>query len=135
MAATYRPEGFHTVNPYLILEGAGAVLEFLESLQEPADMYYGERGAGVRDPGGNQRWLATTIEEMSFEEAERRKKEAGGQRLPGHASASVLTTIAVMSSCCGASPVKRWISATRARTISPADNRGSTPASQRAKAS
>jgi PhnB protein len=48
--------------------GAGA-----ESLAEPADQFYGDRMAGVRDVFGNQWWLATHFEDVSAEEAERRQ--------------------------------------------------------------
>jgi uncharacterized glyoxalase superfamily protein PhnB len=48
--------------------GAGA-----ESLAEPADQFYGDRMAGVRDAFGNQWWLATHFEDVSAEEAERRQ--------------------------------------------------------------
>lgn len=49
--------------------GAGAI-----SLMEPAQMYYGERGSGVRDPWGNQWYLATRNEEVSWSELEERAK-------------------------------------------------------------
>jgi PhnB protein len=45
------------------------------SLMEPSDQFYGERMAGVRDPAGNQWFLATHIEDMSDEEMVRRAEE------------------------------------------------------------
>ena len=42
------------------------------SLREPADQFYGERSAGVRDAFGNEWWLATHIEDVSPEEIQRR---------------------------------------------------------------
>jgi PhnB protein len=132
------PEGYHSVTPYLIVEGAERLMEFLErafgaqagekmldqqgrimhaevrigdsvvmlgesnqknpptrsffhmylgetdryyekalaagatSVQEPTDEFYGDRTAGVRDPFGNQWWIATHIEDVSPEELERR---------------------------------------------------------------
>jgi len=42
------------------------------SLSEPADMFYGDRGAGVKDASGNTWWLATHIEDVSKEELGRR---------------------------------------------------------------
>jgi PhnB protein len=46
---------------------AGAV-----SLMEPADQFYGDRNAGVRDPSGNIWWIGTRVEDISREELERR---------------------------------------------------------------
>lgn len=47
-----------------------------ESLMEPADQFYGNRSAGVKDPAGNIWWLATLIEELSGEEIQRRAADA-----------------------------------------------------------
>lgn len=46
---------------------AGAV-----TLREPADQFYGDRTAGVRDPFGNQWWISTHIEDVSPEEMKKR---------------------------------------------------------------
>ena len=131
-----RPEGFHTVNPYLVVSGAAEVIEFLKqafdakevgerfkapdgkimhaavqigdsivevgdavepmpmnlhmyvddvdglygraiavggvSVREPTTTLYGDRSAGVRDPGGNNWWLACQVEDVSSEEIMRR---------------------------------------------------------------
>lgn len=48
---------------------AGAV-----SIMEPADQFYGDRNAGVKDASGNQWWIATHIEDVSQEEMDRRMK-------------------------------------------------------------
>jgi PhnB protein len=54
--------------------GAGAV-----SLREPADQFYGDRTAGVKDLAGNHWWIATHLEDVPPEElklrAERWMKE------------------------------------------------------------
>ena len=42
------------------------------SLREPADQFYGDRSAGVKDPFGNEWWLATHIEDVTPEEIEKR---------------------------------------------------------------
>ena len=42
------------------------------SLREPADMFYGDRMAGVRDPVGNHWWIATHKEDLSAAELARR---------------------------------------------------------------
>jgi uncharacterized glyoxalase superfamily protein PhnB len=45
------------------------------SLMEPADQFYGDRNAGVRDACGNSWWIATHVEDVSPEEMTRREKE------------------------------------------------------------
>lgn len=57
--------------------GAGAT-----SLREPTDQFYGDRNAGVRDPAGNQWWIATHVEDVSREEMQRRMS-AQQQRAAG----------------------------------------------------
>jgi PhnB protein len=42
------------------------------SVMEPADQFYGDRNAGVKDPVGNIWWIATHIEDVSDEELARR---------------------------------------------------------------
>lgn len=44
------------------------------SLREPTNEYYGDRSCGVADGFGNQWWIATHIEDVSVEEAEKRRK-------------------------------------------------------------
>jgi PhnB protein len=50
------------------------------SLQEPADQFYGDRMAGVRDPVGNSWWIATHVEDVSEEELSRRARERFAQQ-------------------------------------------------------
>jgi len=38
------------------------------SIREPADQFYGDRNAGVRDASGNTWWIATRVREVSPEE-------------------------------------------------------------------
>lgn len=45
------------------------------SVQEPADMFYGDRNAGVKDPTGNSWWIATHREDLAPEELAKRAKE------------------------------------------------------------
>tara|TARA_R110002095_G_scaffold18567_2_gene21392 strand:- start:5232 stop:5684 length:453 start_codon:yes stop_codon:yes gene_type:complete len=140
MAPHYIPKGYHTVTPYLLVEGAPELMEFLKtvfeatvilishhddkighavmqvgdsvieladaceewgvtsaaihiyvpdvdatyqnalqagatSLREPADLFYGERGASVKDPFGIQWHIAAQIEELSTEEIFRRAEK------------------------------------------------------------
>jgi PhnB protein len=44
------------------------------SVMEPADQFYGDRHGSVKDPSGNTWWIATHIEDVSWEEIERRAK-------------------------------------------------------------
>ena len=58
-------------NTYRAALAAGAT-----SLMEPADQFYGDRNAGVKDPFGNAWWIATHVEDVAPEEMERRVKAA-----------------------------------------------------------
>ena len=42
------------------------------STSEPADQFYGDRSAGIKDPVGNQWWIATHKEDVPPEEIARR---------------------------------------------------------------
>ena len=42
------------------------------STSEPADQFYGDRSAGIKDPLGNQWWIATHKEDVPPEEIARR---------------------------------------------------------------
>jgi uncharacterized glyoxalase superfamily protein PhnB len=42
------------------------------SVMEPADQFYGDRNAGVKDPSGNIWWIGTHQEDVSPEELARR---------------------------------------------------------------
>jgi uncharacterized glyoxalase superfamily protein PhnB len=46
-----------------------------DSLYEPADMFYGERSAGVVDPAGNHWYISTHTEELTPDELRRRAAE------------------------------------------------------------
>ncbi len=45
------------------------------SLMEPVDQFYGNREAGLKDPQGNQWWIARQIEELTSEEMQKRLDE------------------------------------------------------------
>ena len=53
-----------------------------ESIREPVDEFYGDRSAGVKDPWGNQWWIATHIEDVEGEELKRRAEEFEKQGAP-----------------------------------------------------
>lgn len=42
------------------------------SVREPADQFYGDRNAGVKDPSGNSWWITTHVEDVPPEEMARR---------------------------------------------------------------
>jgi PhnB protein len=46
------------------------------SISEPADQFYGDRHAGVKDTNGISWWIATHIEDVPPEELARRAKRA-----------------------------------------------------------
>jgi len=46
-----------------------------KSVMEPADQFYGDRSAGVRDSNGIQWWMASHAEDVSKEEMQRRNVE------------------------------------------------------------
>jgi PhnB protein len=50
---------------------AGAV-----SISEPATQFYGDRHGAVKDPCGNQWWIATHVEDVPSDEMERRAAAA-----------------------------------------------------------
>jgi uncharacterized glyoxalase superfamily protein PhnB len=132
------PDGYHTVTPYLVVEGVDELIDFLKqafdaveteripgpegkvghgevrigdsavmmgeasgewkampgmiylyvndtdatykraleagatSVMEPADQFYGDRNAGVKDASGNMWWIATRKENVSPEELRKR---------------------------------------------------------------
>ena len=49
------------------------------SLMEPADQFYGDRSAGVKDAVGNQWWIATHQEDVPPDEMLKRARAAGMQ--------------------------------------------------------
>ena len=49
------------------------------SIMEPADQYYGDRNAAVKDPGGNIWYIATHVEDVPPDELQRRAAQAAGQ--------------------------------------------------------
>ena len=76
-----RPANLYVYVPNVDEVYARAIQAGGKSLSEPKDQFYGDRGAGVEDPSGNQWWIGTHIEDVSTEELERRMAAmaAGGQ--------------------------------------------------------
>ncbi len=67
---------------YLYVHDADAVYKQAleagaESLMEPADQFYGDRNAGVKDPTGNTWWIGTHVEDVGQEEVVRRAAAMG----------------------------------------------------------
>jgi len=48
-------------------------------VMKPANQFYGDRNAGVRDPFGNEWWVGTHVEDVSDDELERRFKSRAAQ--------------------------------------------------------
>lgn len=44
-------------------------------VQPPEDQFYGDRSGCVKDPGGNNWWLATHVEDVSSEEMHKREEQ------------------------------------------------------------
>ena len=142
MAVKAQPDGYHAITPYLVVDGAARLVDFLAevfdaeeverfaapgnrighaemrigdslvmlgdargeheprqamlyvyvadadatyqralaaggtSVQAPADQFYGDRSAGVKDPTGNLWWIATHIEDVPPAELKRRAQAA-----------------------------------------------------------
>lgn len=74
------PMGEHQPMPgclYLYVEDTDAVYKRAlqaggTSTMEPADQFYGDRSAGVKDPVGNHWWIATHKEDVPPDELTRR---------------------------------------------------------------
>jgi PhnB protein len=45
------------------------------STMEPADQFYGDRNAGVKDPSGNTWWIATHVEDVTPKEMQKRMEK------------------------------------------------------------
>lgn len=71
------PGSIHLYVPDIDAAYRRAVEAGAETLREPEDMFYGERGASVCDPVGNYWHIATVTEELSVEEMHRRAAELG----------------------------------------------------------
>jgi PhnB protein len=83
MAGVPLPEGYHTVNPYIVVDGAerpcvhyvyvddvdatyrAALAAGARSILEPTDQSYGDRTCGFVDPFDNRWWVATHLREFS----------------------------------------------------------------------
>ena len=52
-----------------------AIAAGASSLREPTNEFYGDRSCGIKDPSGNQWWIATHIEDVSPEEMKKREEE------------------------------------------------------------
>lgn len=49
------------------------------SIMEPADLYYGDRNAAVKDVFGNSWWIAARYEDVSPEELQKRAQESANR--------------------------------------------------------
>ena len=74
------PCGIHVYVPDTHATWQKALLAGATSLYEPADMFYGERSGGVRDPLGNNWYIATHMENVAPEELVRRQQAMSAQQ-------------------------------------------------------
>ena len=58
------------------------------SLQEPADQFYGDRSAGIRDRFGNQWFIGTHLGKVNEEELKRRSDEHMANRAKAASASS-----------------------------------------------
>lgn len=58
-----------------------------QSIMEPANQFYGDRSACVRDKAGNCWWIATHVEDVAPEEMKRREQEYLRKQSDGGAGA------------------------------------------------
>lgn len=63
-----RPAALYLYVPDTDAVYARAIDAGARSLLAPADMFYGDRSAGIEDPGGTQWWIATRLEDLTSEE-------------------------------------------------------------------
>ena len=68
------PAGIYLYVPNMDTLYARAIQAGGTSLSAPSNQFYGDRVAGVKDPGGNTWWIATHIEDVSAEEIARRDR-------------------------------------------------------------
>jgi uncharacterized glyoxalase superfamily protein PhnB len=70
------PATIHVYVPDVDASYRRAVAAGATSVREPADQFYGDRNAGVKDHAGNQWWIATHKEDLTPEEIQRRAQQA-----------------------------------------------------------
>ena len=75
-----RPTAFYVYVPDAASAYRQALAAGGTSTMEPADQFYGDRGAGFRDPAGNDWWLATRLEDLLSEDLAARIAEPGFKR-------------------------------------------------------
>lgn len=69
------PEGCHAITPYLTVPDAAykrAIEAGATSVMEPANMFYGDRHACVKDVAENDWSIATHIEDLTLAEIQER---------------------------------------------------------------
>ena len=57
------PEGFAVVAPYVFVDGADS---YAEHIMDIANMPYGDRQGGVRDPAGNIWWVSQRLSDKPY---------------------------------------------------------------------
>jgi uncharacterized glyoxalase superfamily protein PhnB/catechol 2,3-dioxygenase-like lactoylglutathione lyase family enzyme len=70
-----RPSTLHLYVEDVDAMYARAIAAGAQTLQAPADQFYGDRRAGVMDPWGNQWWIATHVEDVDEKQMKLREQE------------------------------------------------------------
>jgi PhnB protein len=74
------PAGIYLYVPDTDATYRAALAAGATSVMEPADQFYGDRNAGVKDAQGNMWWIGTHVEDVAPDELERRAKQVAAQR-------------------------------------------------------
>jgi hypothetical protein len=58
MPKSFKPAGYNSVSPYLVVSNASATIDFL---QKPVKKEDDDRRSGVKEGGGSTWWIATRV--------------------------------------------------------------------------
>jgi uncharacterized glyoxalase superfamily protein PhnB len=59
------PEGYHSVNPYIVVDDAERLIDFLVEVFGATEQSWGDRTCGFVDSFDNRWWVATHLREFS----------------------------------------------------------------------
>ena len=79
------PDGYHTVTPYLIVNGGAKAIDFYrrafgaKELRPVKDQFYDDRTGEIEDPFGHKCSIATHKEDLTMEEVRKRAAAQAGK--------------------------------------------------------
>jgi PhnB protein len=94
MSVKSQPDGYHSVTPYLLVDGAAAAIAFYRAafgryptalaagataMRPVVDQFYGDRSGTLRDPFGHIWTIATHIEDLTPQQIGERLAAMGAQ--------------------------------------------------------